>query len=144
MRALGNRKLWVIGIIACLGLFFELVTMVGVFNTSSVPNLYHNVFRWNVVCAALAPIALVLGATVDRQRLRISTILAFFAATGPLSVFLLMQPTNPVYCFIQSYRKSPTETLGGFTLVFAPLVFMAAFFVTLYQRSRSNTLTSPI
>jgi hypothetical protein len=137
MNTPSNRKLWIVGTSARLGLFLELFVIVGGFNASSASDLYRNTFRWNVVCAVLAPVALVLGVTLDEKRLRTSVILTLVAITGPLFVFLSMQPARQIYCFIQGYRPSPLATLGGFTLVFAPLVCMAAFLATLLQRSRS-------
>jgi hypothetical protein len=133
----GNRKVWIIGTIACLSLFFELFVIVGLFNASSASDLHRNAFRWDVVCAVLAPVALVFGASHDGKHLRTSVILTLIVITGPLLVFLSMQPARPIYCFIQSYRSSPSATLGGFTLVFAPLVLVATFLATLYHRSRS-------
>jgi hypothetical protein len=137
MKMPSNEKLWIVGAVACLALFFELFVIVGPFNSSLASDFHRNAFRWNVMCAVLAPIALVVGATLDEKRIRTSIVLALVAITGPLFVFLSMQPAHPIYCFVQGYRRSPSATLGGFILVFGPLVFMAAFLATLYQRSSS-------
>jgi hypothetical protein len=136
MKMPSNEKLWIVGTVACLALFFELFVIVPL-NSPLASDLQRNAFRWNVVCAVLAPVALILGATHDEKRIRTSIILALAAITGPLVVFLSMLPPHPVHCFLQGYRSSPSATLGGFILVSAPLVFMTAFLATLYQRSRS-------
>jgi hypothetical protein len=143
MKMPSNRRLWIVATAACLGLFFELFVIVRGFNAPSASHFHRNAFRWDVVCAALAPVALVLAATLDEKRLRTSIIVAFVAFTGPLFVFLSMLPAHPIYCFIQEYRSEPFATLGKFSLLFLPLIFMAGFVATLYQRSRSIAGVTP-
>lgn len=138
MKESSNRKLWVIGFIACFSLFVELVAVAGMFNNPPASNLHRYAFRWNVVCTVLALLSLGLGATFNGKRLRVAVVLACISITGPLFVFAMMNPSHPVYCFIESYKVSPSGTLGGFALVFLPLAFSATFLWTLFQRFRNT------
>jgi hypothetical protein len=137
MKTSGNRKLWVIGGVTCLSLFLELVLIAGMFNAPPASSLHRYAFRWNLVCALLAPIALGLGISSREDRLHRSVVLASIVMTGPLLVFISMNPSHPIYCFIQSYKVSPSGTLGGFAFISFPLALSAIFLLTLYQRSRS-------